>query len=434
MDSEDIRRVIDALKYKAKFEIFVVTSSGESIEIEKGELKYVYTGDISTASVRCILDKRSSVANGKIEKINDLKDLTEQAYKLARFGSTDTQSDFSNKQPRILSADKNGRPISKNKNITDYIIKSAAELNRSDKIYSVNVYFSTNSTKISGANTNGITVDRTDSSIALNSSVIAKDGNDQASGGWSTDAVDISKADVDENLGKASKMAVSMLKSRQAPTVRGQLLVDAVASKLFVDMITTAMSGERILRKRSFLCGKKSEKIASECFNLTENINVKGSAHNSPFDDEMYPSSSKELISNGILRTYLHNIYSSEKLGEKNTGNCFHSPDGSIGTTNVLIRGHGGKAADMIPKIKRGIYLIDTGDSPNLMTGDLSAMVMAGYYIEGGEIKYPVKETMVGLNLLKAMKNISWVGDDVLSGGGFYCPSMLIDDVQISGK
>ncbi len=437
MDSESILRVIRGTKLDAGLDIRITEDHSSSLSIERGEFMGGQADIEKEATIRCIYKDKSSLVHLSINSIEDLNLGVARAYKLAKtIGSEDGQSTFS-VQKHINKPNPLSKRIDKVKNsdILSRMLSAQKEVSKLGHIHSVNIFSGHSHTNLYAANSNGINGDWEGSSAFLRAEVIAKDGTEQTTGSKGAESLDPYGIDFDDVVIKASNTARGMLGAKSAPTFKGDLLLSPEAANLIFGKFVSAMNGEDILKKRSFLTGRKGHAVASKLIKLREENWLKRSPRNRQFDDELIPTSSKDLVSDGLLRTYLHNIYSAEKTGERPTGNGFFGLDGSsIDTTNVVLKAGNVKTEDLISRIKRGIYMLETGDSPNMATGDLSAMVMNGYYIKDGEIKYPVKETMVGVNMIDLMKNVSVLGSEYIGLDGVFTPALLVNNVQISGK
>ncbi len=437
MDSESILRAIRRTKLDAEFDVRIIEDHSSSLSIERGEFVGGQTNVGKEANIRCLYKERSSSVHLSINSIEDLKLGIIRSYKLAKtLGSEDGQSKFS-MQKHINKPNPFSKKIDtvKNYDVLSMMLDAQKEASNLEHIYSVNIFSGYSHTNLCAANSNGINGDWKGSSAFLRAEVIAKEGAEQTTGSKGAESIDPYGIDFDDVVIKASNVASRMLGAKSAPTFKGDLLLSPEVSNLIFGEFVSAMNGEDILKKRSFLINKKDQVVASKLIKLREENWLKRSPYNRQFDDELIPTSSKDLVSNGLLRTYLHNIYSAEKTGEIPTGNGFFGLDGSsIDTTNIVLKAGNVKTEDLISRIKKGIYMLETGDSPNMATGDLSAMVMNGYYIENGEIKYPVKETMVGVNLLDLMKNVSVLGSEYVGLDGIFTPALIVNNVQVSGK
>jgi PmbA protein len=119
----------------------------------------------------------------------------------------------------------------------------------------------------------------------------------------------------------------------------------------------------------------------------------------------------------------------------ENTGNASrpsYSGLPSISPSNLVIAPGKGTLDDLISEIKKGILLRYTGDRPNMTTGDLSAMVMEGHYIEDGAIEHSVKNTLVGINMRDLLKRVHRVGADVRVTSTVVTPSIVVESAKVT--
>ncbi len=415
----------------AQFQINYLDTLSYTTKIENSSFSGKETKQVSSVSVTCIYKGRSADISLNSSKAMSLQDAIIKAYKLAKlFGSSDSQTKF------YSSKNKSVQKVisSKSKPVDDKFIKAVQSAKKDKKVYSINSFLSEENLKMHTANSYGARADFEWSIVNMESSVVSKDGNDQGSGMEVSESKDTSSLNIEGNLSSAIAMSKSMLGARQAPTVYGKLLFDPKAAFDFINNIFAAINGEEILKKRSFLNKFKNKQIASSNFNLKELPIFGDSLYNRKFDDELVPTSKKYFIERGVLKNYLNDIYSSEKLKEKPLGNNFNLTLGGIRPSNAILEKGDYSLENMLKDMDKGIYLINTGDSPNFSTGDISSMVSIGYYVENGEIRFPVKETLVGGNMLQMLKGIIKIGNNVQNLGGIYSPSILIDNVKISGK
>ncbi len=425
--------IMGSLNLDAEFEAYFDKYKVTNISVEKTRFKNIEIKENNSLSVTCLYNgKMSTVTSNQVTSKNSIIELFNSAYKLAKnAGATDCRKHFSSKRGQ------NGiNPYSKDDildigGISEKLINASKAASSKEKIYSIRADFSVVEEEISIANTNGINNNWKGNDSYISVSAVAKDGAEQESGGDSMEAINFHKLDINSVFDNAIKNALGMLGAKPTNSFKGQLLIDSRSACTLFQQFLQAINGENILKNRSFLVGKKDMKIASEVLEIREENSIEGSFKSRGFDDELIPTNSKYLIDGGYLKTFLYNIYSAEKMNEEPTGNGF---DGSVGVTNIVIKKGSSSINDMIRKVDNGVYLVDTGDSPNISSGDLYANVMNGYYIKNGEIVHPVKETVIGINMLDLFMNISHVGGDVFQSDGIFSPSILVDNVNISGK
>ena len=433
VDSDSIGGRIARLDLDAQIEVAVLKNSTENFKIENKRFRGSELDESEGAIVRCIYKGRGSIVSGNVDRESDIDGLINYAYKLAKItGSDDFQRRFYGGRPAAATRTRIGGGKS-----TDFVERLIGGVNRvknSKTLYSLNSVASKVSVVMSGANSFGIGGDMKAEISMLATEVISKDGSNQGTGSEYSESRNLDDIDVSDNLSSAFGIAKSMLGAKAAPTCNGQLLLDSRAAISFLGSFVSALDGEDVYKKKSFLGNMKNKGVAAKGVCLSEKAEVAGSLYNRSFDDEFVPTTSKDIVRYGVLKGFLHSMYSAEKMRSRPTGNDFSLTRGGISTVNLALRPGRYRFGDMLAKIKRGIYMIETGDEPNEATGDLSAMVSVGYYVENGKILYPVKETMIGANVLDMMRNVTDIGSDKRSMYGITSPSLLIENVKISGR
>jgi len=150
----------------------------------------------------------------------------------------------------------------------------------------------------------------------------------------------------------------------------------------------------------------------------------------SPFDGEGFPHKPLVVVENGILKSYLHNSYTANKAKEPNTG---HSTRGGISPTNIRPKLGDKTSEQIINQTKEGLYINMGSISPNPVTGEISATVDFGFKIENGELAYPVKNTMIGVNMLELLKNIDAISSDYREEPGTIMPTVRAQNIKVAG-
>jgi len=182
------------------------------------------------------------------------------------------------------------------------------------------------------------------------------------------------------------------------------------------------------LTKSSFLLDRLGTSILPEWFNISERPHLLRALASTPFDSEGVRTQNREIIENGILKTYLLTSYSGKKLGMPSTGHAG-------GIHNWLIQPNltGGLTA-LLHKMDRGLLVTDVmGQGVNLVTGDYSRGA-SGFWIENGEIQYPVAEITIAGQLQDMLKNIVAVSDDIEHRSNIQTGSILLEKLKISGN
>jgi len=224
------------------------------------------------------------------------------------------------------------------------------------------------------------------------------------------------------------------IKNMKAPLI----LTPYGVISLILSPISSAINGETFQYRRSFLIDKRDKIIGSEYLNIEDKALMNGLAGSSSFDGEGVPRKNKKIIENGKFLNdgLLHNSYTAGKEGIESTGNATrmsYSAIPSIGPTNFIMNPGNSSKEEMIKDVKEGIILDYTGDSPNIATGDFSGLILHGNLIINGEIKEPLNETMVGINLLDLFSKIDAISKEFKVFGAFHAPYVRIEKVQIIG-
>jgi PmbA protein len=196
-------------------------------------------------------------------------------------------------------------------------------------------------------------------------------------------------------------------------------------SASIISNFLSAINGSAIYKKSSFLLDKINEKIFPDFVNIREEPLLVNGPATRPYDSEGVLTENKNIVDNGILKTYLLDTYSSRKLKMDCTGNGV--------LTNITMNSSEPLVSDIISTLKNGIYITDMmGSGANTLTGDYSRGAF-GYLVENGEIQYPVTEITVASNLSQMFQNIVALGDDIDLRNRIRTGSLLIDNITIGG-
>jgi PmbA protein len=196
-----------------------------------------------------------------------------------------------------------------------------------------------------------------------------------------------------------------------------------------------AINAEEVQYGRSYISDAIGDEIASDIFNVVDDGLLSEGIGSRTFDAEGVPSQKTPVIESGVLKSLLHNSYTANKVDVENTANASrasYSGLPSISTSNFIIEPGKGALDDFVSEIDRGVICRNTGDRPNMTTGDLSAMILEGFYIEHGEIKHPLKNTLIGINMKDLLKRVVRVGTDVRKTFSMVTPSVLIERASVT--
>lgn len=226
----------------------------------------------------------------------------------------------------------------------------------------------------------------------------------------------------------AAKKAVARLQPRKITTQEAPVIfLNDVATGL-IGSLAGAISGGSLYRKASFLLDHLGRQILPDWFHISERPHLTGRLASTPFDSEGVKTQSREIVEQGILRTYLLTSYSGRKLGMQSTGHAG-------GIHNWLVRPNANGGLDsLLRQMGRGLLVTDLmGQGVNMVTGDYSRGA-AGFWVENGEIQYPVAEITIAGRLKDMLRDIVAVGDDIEQRSNIQTGSILLESMKISGN
>ncbi|MBD1553338.1 metalloprotease PmbA [Pseudomonas typographi] len=231
-----------------------------------------------------------------------------------------------------------------------------------------------------------------------------------------------------ESIGRrAAERAARRLGARPVPTCEVPVLFSAeLASGLFGSFLS-AISGGNLYRKSSFLEGQLGQMVFPEWMTLDERPHIKGGLASASFDGDGLATYAKPFVENGRLVSYVLATYSGRKLGMPSTANAG-------GVHNLFVTLGGDDQQALIRRMGRGLLVTELmGQGLNLVTGDYSRGA-AGFWVENGEIQFPVQEVTIAGNLRDMLQRIVAVGNDVETRSHIHSGSVLIERMTVAGS
>ena len=263
---------------------------------------------------------------------------------------------------------------------------------------------------------------------SLGCSMIAEEkGQMQRDDWYSSTRVPANMADP-EALGRyAGERALARLRARKISTCQAPVLFEAPQAGGLIGHFVSAVSGVSLYRKSTFLLDSLGKPVFSKEISIEERPYEKQAMASSPFDEEGVATRERSIVRKGVVEGYFLGTYSGRKLGMPSTGS-------SGGNHNLVVKPGTLDFRGMLKKLHRGLLVTELlGHGTNLITGDYSRGA-AGYWVENGEIQYPVEEITIAGNLGDMFKSIVAVGSDVLVRGSRSCGSILVGNMTIAGN
>lgn len=258
--------------------------------------------------------------------------------------------------------------------------------------------------------------------------LIAKQGKDMQRDYSYTTAIDPKQlASVSSIAKQAAERTIKRLGARRLPTMQAPVIFIAEEARGLLGHLVAAISGGSIYRKSSFLVDHLGKKIFPDFVHLQEQPHLALATGSAPFDNDGVATRANQFVKEGILQSYALSTYSARKLGMKSTGN-------SGGMHNLSIQTGDKDLAALLKTMDKGLLVTEMmGNGVNIITGDYSRGV-GGYWVENGEIQYPVHEITIAGRLQDMYAQFVDIANDVDTRGNIRTGSILIEQMMIAGE
>jgi len=226
---------------------------------------------------------------------------------------------------------------------------------------------------------------------------------------------------------QAAERVCRRLNARKIATCRAPVILDASIAPGLLGHLMAALAGNAIYKKSSFLAGKMDEALFPEHISIGQSPHLEQGMGSAVYDAEGVATHAQNYVEQGRLVRYVLGLYSACKLGMQTTGNAG-------GVRNLSINHDDIKLPDLIKRMHRGLLVTELmGFGVNTVTGDYSRGA-AGFWVENGEIQYPVHEITLSGQLTTMFKGISGIANDTNLKGNIRSGSILINEMTIGGS
>ena len=423
-----------AQKAGATAEVGVTKVSGLSVSTRLQEIENVEFTNDGALGISVYLGQQKGNASTSDLSEEAIKNTVEAALAIAKYTSPDDCTGLADKELMAFEAPDlalyHGASVDVEQATKLALEAEKAALEYDDKIVNSNgaSFNSHTGVRVYG-NTHGMLQSYLSSRYSLSCSVIGGE-LDQLENDYeytvSREFDALSSADwVGQNCAKKviTRLNPQKLTTREVPVI----FLNDVATGL-ISHLTGAISGGSLYRKSSFLLDHLGKQVLPDWFQISERPHLLKRLASTPFDSEGVRTQDLEIIQDGVLQTYLLTSYSGRKMGMQSTGHAG-------GIHNWLVKPNltGGLTA-LLRQMGTGLLVTDVmGQGVNIVTGDYSRGA-AGFWVENGEIQYPVAEITIAGQLQDMLKNIVAVADDIEHRSNIQTGSILLDKMKISGN
>ncbi|TLU76246.1 metalloprotease PmbA [Mannheimia varigena] len=436
---QELRQAVEfaldfAKKTGAEAEVGVTKVAGLSVSSRLEQVENIEFNNDGSLGISVYLGKRKGNASTSDLQPASIQKTVEAALAIAKYTSEDDCAGLADKEMMAFNA-----PDLELYHQADISVDQAVELAVEAEHYALNAdervvnsdgatFNSHSGIRVYG-NTHGMLQSYLSSRYSLSCSVISA-YEDQLERDYEyTISREFDKLQSPKWVGEQSAIkAVERLNPQRIKTAEMPVIFYNDVATGLVGHLAGAISGGALYRKSSFLLDKLGEQILPDWFAISERPHLLRQLASSAFDSEGVVTQDREIIIDGVLQTYLMTSYSGRKMGLKSTGHAG-------GIHNWLVKpNRSGGLNTLLKEMGTGLLVTEMlGSAINSVTGEYSRGA-AGFWVENGEIQYPVAEITIAGQLQEMYKNVVAVGDDIEHRSNIQTGSILLEKMKVSGE
>ena len=436
---QELRQAVEfalnfAKKAGAEAEVGVTKVAGLSVSSRLEQVENIEFNNDGSLGISVYLGKRKGNASTSDLQPQSIQRAVESALAIAKYTSEDECAGLADKELMAFDAPDlelyHQADLSVDQALALAIEAENAALNADEQIVnSEGATFNSHSGVRMYGNTHGMLQSNLSSRYSLSCSVIAAHGEQLERDYEYTISREFDKLQAPQWVGQqAAFKAVDRLNPQKIKTCEVPVIYYNDVATGLIGHLAGAISGGALYRKSSFLLDHLGKQVLPDWFEISERPHLLRQLASTAFDSEGVITQDREIITDGVLQTYLMTSYSARKMGLKSTGHA-----GGIHNWLVKPNREGGLDT-LLKEMDTGLLLTEfLGSAINPVTGEYSRGA-AGFWVEKGKIQYPVAEITVAGQLQEMFNNIVAVADDVEHRSNIQTGSILIEKMKISGE
>ena len=427
-------------------EAFLIHDRSFEVKTYSGEVESISSAEPRGAGVRVVAGKRVGFSFTTDLSDKGLQEVIESARTNARYASEDDAAGLASTasksppdlpglvdpaQPDVTAEDK---------------VTFALELERVTREYEgvkavEEAVYADSDTEVAIATSGGVSGAYRRTDAWCYSVAIAGSGDDQEMGFDFGLARGLSSLNAEEIAARSAHRALDVLGASKIPSARMPVVFDPYVAGQFLGVLSQALTGEAVQKGRSLFAGRLDQEVAATSLSLIDDGRLDGAPGASPWDAEGVATMRTEVISEGVLKSFLYDTTSARREGRESTGNALRARFKSLphaAASNLAFDATGEPTADVLKNAGRALLVLDfhgVHSGANAVTGDFSVGA-TGRMLENGEPGAPVKEITVAAPMLDILKKIVAVGDDrrwLPFGGSFGGATTLVEEMTVGG-
>jgi len=428
----------DALEYARErgataSEVEVSEGYGQTVTVRRGEVETIEYNRDKGMGVSVYIGQQRGHASTSDFSSNALRDAVDAALSIARFTAADDCAGLADPDllarafPDLQLWQSWALPVERAIELATVCENAGFAVDKRVS-NSEGASVSTQESHFVYGNSNGFLAGYPSSRHSISCSLIAGENDGMQRDDWYDVARFAADLVTPESVGRrAAERAVRRLDSRKIETTQVPVLFEAPIASSLLGHFVSAVSGGSLYRKSSFLLNSLGTQVFAPIVHISDLPHVPKGLGSAAFDAEGVATTAREVVKDGVAQGYFLGSYSARKLGMRSTGNAG-------GNHNLILRDTGDDFAALLKKMNRGLLVTELmGQGVNSITGDYSRGA-AGYWVEHGEIAYPVQEITIAGNLKEMFRGIVAIGNDVMRRGSRQCGSVLLEHMTVAGN
>ena len=423
-------------------EVFLQNGEQLEIEINKEKMQKLNRATIKGVGLRIYVDKKMSFVYSSDFTDKELDKLVEKGVSLANEGMEDKFNLLpspARKPPEldIFDSELANVPLEKKIDYARELDELVFQLDSRVANTRASSYSDAYGELIVG-NSNGLMHSWQESYCGVGTSPVIEDKGLKQVGYYGTRVRYFKDLPVAKEIAEeAVRRASLLIGGEKVKTQRVPVVFDFQVGTSLIGGVLSAVNGERVFRGESFLVDKLEEAIASEMVTIVDDGLLPKGMGSSPVDGEGVATSTKKVVDKGVLKLYLYDTYTANKVGTNSTGNASrgsYSGRPSIGPNNFYLEKGDKSPEEIVKEVSSGFYVFNTmGGGVNPVTGMYSAGA-AGVWIRNGELAEPVAKVTIAASLLDMLQGIDAVGNDLKYDSLVVSPTYRVKLMTVSGR
>lgn len=425
---KEVKKICD------EYEIYI--STGKTIELDSKNDELNFAKEEITHGIGIRVLKNNKMGFAFTSDLNKISQTANQALENTKLNNPDENYSFSqvekvNRVDKLYDKKFENLDLDESIDFLNNIISKANET----KCNVTSAGFSASCGNSIILNSNGVSITNKSTGFGAGLSVNIEEGNNIA-----TAYDSISSRFYDLNGDKLSedvcKLAMDSVDTKPIETKDYDVILDYYAATGLLSTFLSAFNGENVQRQRSILHDKIGSEIVSPTLSITNDPTLEKGMYSTKCDGEGTVSKKTKLVENGILKSFMHDIYTANKGNTISTGNGYrnsYTSTPTVSPSNIILDFD---ETTNLNEIQEGVLTTSVlgAHTANPISGDFSVEASNAFKIENGEITHPINKAMISGNIFEILKKCEGIKSEIKQYGPFILPKILVHNLRVVGQ